>query len=343
MHNLLFCTQCGSPRHLLRLLQGENNAADKRGENISALRTLSWYDMQKTNGAAGLLHGRHGAADGLQPPRRTDAEAPQEPGLQLPLFLLPAAQYRRAGCHDARHRRRLLPHAGPRPAQPLFFIVNDSTLLKYRAVLARYLQEGAIAPVLDFMQQHCVDLHITRSRKSKLGDYRWPQPGYPRHAISVNGNLTPYMFLMVLLHEQAHLLTYETLRLTVKPHGHEWQEHYRSLLRQYAAAGLFPPESLALLRRYTARIPLYSPANRELEALLMRYDKQGRLLASAPEEPRLLLSDLPVGTHFHLTCSPERHFVSREKLRTRFRCMDTTSQLLYMVSGNAPVEIEEKT
>ena len=47
---------------------------------------------------------------------------------------------------------------------------------------------------------------ISRSRSSKLGDYRAPFRGSP-HRISVNHDLNPYSFLITTIHEFAHLQT----------------------------------------------------------------------------------------------------------------------------------------
>ncbi len=46
------------------------------------------------------------------------------------------------------------------------------------------------------------------NEKLFLGDYRNSHAG-KGHRISVNGNLNKYSFLITLLHELAHLFTYE--------------------------------------------------------------------------------------------------------------------------------------
>ncbi len=213
--------------------------------------------------------------------------------------------------------------------------MNETIAQQYREALARYLNAHVVEEVFAFMDAHCVNLHITRDRKSKLGDYRWPQRGGTRHTISINGSLNPYMFLMVLLHEQAHLLTYEQHRTDVSPHGHEWQDNYRNLLWHYAEGGHFPPESLAALQRYTKQIPLYGPAGKEFEAILHRYDP------GYQEEQHLTLNDLPIGSTFRLQNKPDMLFQSIEKRRTRYRCIELHSQTAYLVAGNAPVLPQE--
>lgn len=213
--------------------------------------------------------------------------------------------------------------------------MDQTTTNKYKNILARYLNADAVDNVFDFMNRHCVDLHITRDRRSKLGDYRWPQQGYPRHAISINGSLNPYMFLLVMLHEQAHLLTFLQYKNSIQPHGHEWQDNYRRLLRQYAEKGCFPKECLSKLKRYTMQLPLYGPAGKELETILHHYDK------NYTSENSLTLNDLPLGSQFRIKDKPEMLFVSNEKLRTRYRCVEMHSGMPFLVSGNAQVLKEE--
>lgn len=213
--------------------------------------------------------------------------------------------------------------------------MDSATTSRYKAVLGRYLKPNAVDDVFNFFNRHGVDLHITRARRSKLGDYRWPQHGYPRHAISVNGNLNPYLFLMVLLHEMAHLLTFLQYGNAVQPHGHEWQDNYRRLLALHAEAGHFPDESLPSLRRYTAQLPLYGPAGSEFEQVLRRYDKDYDPSTS------LTLGELPLGSRFRLKAKPEMLFESREKLRTRYRCLELRTGLPFLVAGRAQVVKEE--
>lgn len=200
-----------------------------------------------------------------------------------------------------------------------------------KAILARYLPPSAIGPIYDFLNGHSVSFHITPQRSSKLGDYRCPQPRHNYHEISVNGDLSPHCFLLVLLHEMAHLLTFLQHGNRVQPHGHEWQQQYAALLSRYAAAGHFPDEALPLLRSYVGRIPLNRVQGAALERLLHQLDDP----AAASNE--LLLRDLPIGTSFRLLSRPQYLFRVVEKRRTRFRCTELISGRDYLISGNAPI------
>lgn len=78
------------------------------------------------------------------------------------------------------------------------------------AALQNFLPPNTYEPVLAYLQHHHVHLTVARERKSILGDYRHRTPG-KNHRISVNGNLNKYAFLITLLHELAHLLTFEKI------------------------------------------------------------------------------------------------------------------------------------
>lgn len=204
---------------------------------------------------------------------------------------------------------------------------------EYKRMLARYLPSSAVEPVYRFMSENKVRLRITPVRTSKLGDYRRPSPRHPYHEISINGDPPEYFFLMVLLHEMAHLRTFVAYGSDVQPHGHEWQEQYRQLLIQYFNEGHFPAETYPLFKRYTDHVPLNRAAGQELEMALKRYGMAGS------EEPQTILDDLQPGACFRLKSHPDRVFINIEKRRKRHLCSEKKTGRQYLVSGNAEVEL----
>ena len=89
--------------------------------------------------------------------------------------------------------------------------------------LQTYLPATGFEEVLYYLQHHKVHLTISRKRQSILGDYRHAHSD-KNHRISVNGNLNKYAFLITLLHELAHLFTYEKFGHRVQAHGREWKD-----------------------------------------------------------------------------------------------------------------------
>lgn len=220
-------------------------------------------------------------------------------------------------------QQRQYAQTSPQPLRlSLILMTNEE---KYRRILGNHLPAEAVNLVYDYLNFHKVHFHITLERMSKLGDYRWPHPDHPFHEISINGNLNPFFFLWVFLHEAAHLETHLKYK-GVQPHGHEWQEEYALLLKQHAS--LFPPEVQPLLAKYTRRIPLSHPVGKEIEAALHRYDPD--------YNPDLqTLDSLQPGDRFRLKSRPSTLFEANERRRTRWLCTDLATGRQYLVSGSA--------
>lgn len=202
----------------------------------------------------------------------------------------------------------------------------------YKSILANYLPSMAVDPIYNFMNHYSVHFHITRKRTSKLGDYRWPQPRHNYQEISVNGDLNQYEFLMVLLHEMAHLCTHQRYGDSTQPHGHEWQNEYRNLLLQYI--NCFPAELATLIKQYTLRIPLSRTIEKQIDTLLKQYNP------NFVAEEHICLNDLQPGTLFRIKAKPQQLFKAIAKRRTRWQCEDVVTKQKYLVNGIAEVIIE---
>lgn len=205
---------------------------------------------------------------------------------------------------------------------------------RYRRILRNHLPEEAVDAVYNYLDQHHVHFHITRQRSSKLGDYRWPQGNHTYHEISVNGDLNPYLFLWVFLHEAAHLETHLKYN-NVQPHGHEWQEEYRRLIASHTI--LFPSDIQPLFVRLARRIPLNRSLMRQIESTLHHYDPNYN------NEEHRTLNDMPAGIRFRLKNRPEMIFESIERRRTRWLCRDVDTGRQYTVSGSAEIESDPPT
>ena len=205
---------------------------------------------------------------------------------------------------------------------------------RYRHILSNHLPQVAVDWVYDYLNQHKVHFHITLERKSKLGDYRWPQRERTFHEISINGDLGPYRFLWVFLHEAAHLETHLRHGHSVAAHGHEWQAEYCRLLREHLA--LFPTEVQPLIVRFARRVPMERAASRQVEAALLRFEP-----GYSPEAAAPTLDQLRSGVRFRLKSKPALLFEAQERRRTRWLCLELTSGRQYLVNGAAEVTVEK--
>lgn len=189
--------------------------------------------------------------------------------------------------------------------------------------LAAYLPAGSFDGVAAYLHQYKVHLTITRQRKSVLGDYRHAGRG-GNHRISINGNLNPYEFLITLLHELAHLLTFERFQNRVEPHGIEWKQHYSELLKDFVAHKIFPPDIVRALQA-SIRNPA-ATANGETDLLLVlrKYNLQKR-------EGYITIEELGEGEWFETDNG--RTFQKISRRRKRFTCVEKGSGLSYSFSA----------
>lgn len=187
--------------------------------------------------------------------------------------------------------------------------------------IEQFLPPGTGPAVLAYLHQYKVHLTIARERTSILGDYRH-QTRHENHRISVNGNLNPYAFLVTLLHEIAHLLTFEQYGHRVAAHGQEWKAVFGGLLAQFLEHRVFPPDIAGELSRSLRNPAASSCAEEGLLRVLRRYDNG--------KESLQLVEELPEGTFFRL--KDGRVFRKGEKLRKRFTCCEIKTGKVYLFS-----------
>jgi hypothetical protein len=194
--------------------------------------------------------------------------------------------------------------------------------------LQQYLPAGSYAAVVQFLHHYKVHLTITRERKSVLGDYRHRTP-VSHHRISVNGNLNAYAFLITLLHELAHLLTFEQYGRSVQAHGREWKTIYAELLARFLKDKIFPEVIEKELVRSLHNPAASSCAEDGLIRVLRKFDNK--------ESHHRLLEELPLHTLFRI--QDGRIFQKGEKLRKRFKCREIKTGRDYLFSPVYEVEI----
>lgn len=189
--------------------------------------------------------------------------------------------------------------------------------------LSDFIPPGTLDPVMEYLKRYGVHLTITRARRSVLGDYRHRYQHQP-HRISVNGNLNPYAFLITLLHELAHLLTYERYGNRVSAHGREWKTCFADLLKVFLVNRSFP-EPLEIELQRTIRNPAASScAEVGLIRILRQYDSPEK------KENRVLVEELSKMAEFS---TPDgRHFRVDKKMRKRFLCTEQKTGKQYLFS-----------
>jgi SprT protein len=194
--------------------------------------------------------------------------------------------------------------------------------------LEKYLPPGTLQPVMAYLQHFKVHLTVARERKSILGDYRH-RTRDRNHRISVNGNLNTFAFLITLLHELAHLLTFEKFGNTVASHGKEWKAIFGQLLAQFIEHDVFPTDIKQALVRSLHNPSASSCADDLLLRTLKNYDETSANL--------LFVDDLHEGALFKT--HDGRIFRKEEKLRKRIRCVEVKTKRVYLFSPVYEVEV----
>ena len=198
------------------------------------------------------------------------------------------------------------------------------------SLLQNYLPGGTYDPVLAYLRQFKVHLTVAKERKSILGDYRH-RTHQNNHRISVNGNLNKYSFLITLLHELAHLLTFEQFGNKVMAHGREWKMIYSQLLDQFLKHHTFPADIEAELLSSLQNPAASSCAEDGLLRVLRKYDANGTQFQMVEE----------VAIHGLFRTNDGRVFQKGKRLRKRFQCKEISSGRLYLFSPVYEVEVLE--
>jgi hypothetical protein len=194
---------------------------------------------------------------------------------------------------------------------------KQSAPLEY---LSKFIPAAAVPRVLEYLHQYKVHLTITRERKSILGDYRHATTD-KNHRISVNGNLNPYAFLITLIHELAHLVTFIKFGHKVSPHGREWKDLYATLLKDFMGKEIFPPLVEQTLKQSMHDLPASSCADEGLMRVLKKFDRDNGMV---------MVEQLPEGQLFDI--GEGRIFKKGKKLRKRFQCVEVQTGKLYLFS-----------
>ncbi|MCB0734152.1 MAG: SprT-like domain-containing protein [Flavobacteriales bacterium] len=170
-------------------------------------------------------------------------------------------------------------------------------------------------------------LRIKKPRATKLGDYRHPH-GHQGHRISINSNLNPFAFFVTLVHELAHLVTWNEHRNRTAPHGAEWKRNFQLLLAPFIREEVLPDDIHRALEK-TLKSPGASSCNDlNLSRALSRYDQQ----------KEVVLEHLPSGSIFQLKNG--KRFRKGNQLRKRFKCLCLDDNRWYYVHPLVPVEAE---
>ncbi|MCS5491461.1 SprT-like domain-containing protein [Algoriphagus limi] len=201
---------------------------------------------------------------------------------------------------------------------------------KLHQILQQHLPQESINYCLELWKKNPFNFSVTRSRKSKFGDFRW-RKDRPLQSITINGDLNPFQFLITFIHEVAHLHAFVRHGLTIAPHGNEWKRTFQELMHPLLRKEVFPMDILIPLSRHMRNPKATSVGDLFLTKELNKYNLQ------IPEKTGVFLADIQPEKVFELN---GRKFRKKETRRTRVLCEEISTGKRYLISQMAQVKLE---
>jgi SprT protein len=192
-----------------------------------------------------------------------------------------------------------------------------------------YVPPEFAAYCADLLVKYGVHIKVKAPRNTKAGDYRPPVNGRKYHEVTVNEDLNPYYFLLVYLHEMAHVTAWIAHGRNHEPHGKEWKAHFWELTLPVLQSDKLPPSLKTALKRFFIKTPATFIADTALHKVLSSFDTQ--------KSPVTHLNELPFDSLFSLNNGLVLQ--KKSQLRTWFMCEDPKSGKKYRVRGNAEVTL----
>lgn len=203
-------------------------------------------------------------------------------------------------------------------------ISNGKTLNKDHEILGKYLPERSVLLVLELLEKNPCHLKIVKNRKTKHGDFRKYANG--DYQITINNDLNIYRFLLTLIHELAHLVTYKKEK-RVKPHGAEWKRNFQHLMLPFVSPEIYPKEILPSLARYLINPKASTDADVNLSLALKQYDALSN---------KNFIFEIPIDSKFSHN---NKIFIRGNKRRTRYECVEVQTDKRYLFHQNAEVDL----
>ncbi|MEN8185585.1 MAG: SprT-like domain-containing protein [Bacteroidota bacterium] len=194
---------------------------------------------------------------------------------------------------------------------------------EYKDILVKYLPPNSVDLVIDLFEEHPCHLKIVNNRKTKHGDFKILADR--TYQITLNYGLNPYRFLLTLVHEVAHLVTYKQYK-RVKPHGIEWKRNFQRLMLPFFDPKIYPNELMGILANYMKNPKASTDADVNLSLALKNYDERNG---------SNYIFELPLHSKF---LHNNRVFVKGEKRRTRHECTELQTGKRYLFHANAEVK-----
>jgi len=186
----------------------------------------------------------------------------------------------------------------------------------------KHIPENAIDLVQSLMKLHDINLKIVNQRQTKHGDFRKLPNG--KFQITINNSLNSYQFLLTLVHEIAHHITFKKYG-RVQPHGKEWKQQFQHLMLPFLQSTIYPSDMLGPLAQYLKNPKASTDSDVKLSLALRE---------NIAEIGKSFIFELTVNSTFIFR---DKLYRKGNKRRTRFECIQLETNRVYLFNQNAEV------
>ena len=177
------------------------------------------------------------------------------------------------------------------------------------------------------VEQYHLNIKIVNQRQTKHGDFRRLPNG--QFQITINNNLNPHQFLLTLVHEIAHHVTFQKYG-RVQPHGKEWKRTFQHLMLPFLHLDIYPTEILTPLAHYLKNPKASTDSDVKLSLALK---------GNKAETGKNFIFEVPLDSIFIFK---KKRYKRGRKRKTRYECLELSSGRVYLFNQNAEVTIYEK-
>lgn len=133
--------------------------------------------------------------------------------------------------------------------------------------------------------------------------------------------------MVTFIHEVAHLINFDKHKFTVKPHGIEWKNYFKELMKPLLTTQVFEEQILKALLKYFKNPKASSCSDEDLMRVL-------HLQKLSNDE--IILSDLENNTIFEFK---NTHYKYLELRRTRVLCLHLQTHKQYLINKSVIVKL----
>lgn len=179
--------------------------------------------------------------------------------------------------------------------------------------------------ISEYFNRYDFIIKVTSPRKQKLGSFR-SSSGSELPVISINNDLGEYSFLLVFIHELAHLKVWKEYGRKAMPHGREWKLSFQELTLPFLNPQILPDELIVALKIHFRKTPSSFHRDVQILRVLNRLEEKGEMLTLAE-----------IGNQVKFQLLNGKQMIKLERMRTRYKCFCPSNKRYYLVSPTAQI------